>query len=69
MKFNLNLIIDEEVNEYSDGVEVFKSILLECDNTSNEVFIHQGKDYVNMSEQQAVKLYEALKVVLDGSGD
>ena len=69
MKFNLNLIIDEEVNEYPQGVEVFKSILLECDNTSNEVSIHQGKDYINMSEQQAVKLYEALKVVLDSSGD
>ena len=69
MKFNLNLIIDEEVNEYPCVVEVFKSILLECDNTSNEVSIHQGKDYINMSEQQAVKLYEALKVVLDGSGD
>ena len=69
MKLNINLIIDEEVNEYPHGVEVFKSILLECDNTSNEVFIHQGEDYINMSEEQAVKLYEALKVVLDGSGD
>ena len=69
MKFNLNIIIDEEANEYSHGVEVFKSILLECDNTNNEVSIHQGKDYINMSEQQAVKLYEALKVVLGGSGD
>lgn len=69
MKFNLNLIIDEEVNEYPCGVEVFKSILLECDNTSNEVSVHQGKDYINMSEQQAVKLYEALKVVPGDSGD
>ena len=69
MKFNLNLIIDEEVNEYPCVVEVFKSILLECDNTSNEVSIHQGKDYINMSEQQAVKLYEALKVVLGDSRD
>ena len=69
MKFNLNIIIDEEVNEYPHGVEVFKSILLECDNTSNEVSIHQGKDYINMSEQQAIKLYEALKVVLGDNED
>ena len=55
MKFNLNLIIDEEVNEYPNGVEVFKSILLECDNTSNEVSIHQGKDYINALIQRALE--------------
>ena len=63
VKFNLDAIISEVIEQYSHGVIEYKEVELNCCRGTGDTLINQGEDSIILNEDQAQQLYSHLKSV------
>lgn len=66
MKFNLDKIIPEVIEQYSHGKEIFGEVRVQAIKSIDVVTVTQNSQHIVMDEDQAFQLHKMLNQVFGG---